>query len=78
MPNIWPPASTVITRNIMTENGSVNRTWCRRPRWLVTVTRPPSRSMAERTASIPTPRPDNLVTVAAVENPGEKISSVTA
>ena len=36
-------------------------------------TAPPIASMFVRTTSMPTPRPDTSVTVAAVENPGSKM-----
>jgi hypothetical protein len=39
------------------------------PAALRTSTVPPRRSTLARTTSIPTPRPDTAVTVAAVENP---------
>ncbi len=35
---------------------------------------PPIDSILVRTTSMPTPRPETLVTAAAVENPGRKIS----
>ena len=77
-PNIWPPASTVITRAMMMLNGRVKRTAVPFPGSLAIVTRPPIRATAERTASIPTPRPEICVTVAAVEKPGEKIKSIAS
>ena len=46
--------------------------------WLDTETRPPSRSIAVRTTSMPTPRPDRSVTWLAVEKPGAKMSSMAS
>ena len=60
MPNICPPASTVMTLVIMTLNGKSSRTLVPWPRRLSIETRPPTRSTAERTASRPTPRPREL------------------
>ena len=39
---------------------------------------PPIRSMLVRTTSIPTPRPDTVVTSSAVEKPGAKSRSTTS
>ena len=45
------------------------------PSTVLTLTLPPMRSMLVRTTSMPTPRPDTSVTLAAVEKPGAKIRS---
>ena len=48
------------------------------PTVLVRSTLPPMRSIEVRTTSIPTPRPETLVTCSAVEKPGRKIRSRTS
>ncbi len=46
-----------------------------RPGWLCRSTVPPIFSMFVLTTSMPTPRPETLLTLAAVEKPGRKIRS---
>ncbi len=47
------------------------------PKALANVIVPPTRSMLDRTTSIPTPRPETIVTVSAVEKPGRKMNAPT-
>ena len=46
--------------------------WCPRPAWTWTSTVPPIFSMLVFTTSMPTPRPETLVTFSAVEKPGQE------
>ena len=58
---------------IASVSGMVSRNVVPRPTVLVTSTEPPMDSIRVLTTSMPTPRPETLVTCSAVENPGRKI-----
>jgi hypothetical protein len=63
---------------IASVSGIVSRQVVPLPRVDSTSTEPPMRSMLVFTTSIPTPRPDTLVTFWAVEKPGWKTSIITS
>jgi hypothetical protein len=77
MPKICPPAETTMMRDIAMFMGRSSRTVVPAPTRLMTEARPPIRSTVARTTSMPTPRPEISETSAAVENPAEKIRSMT-
>ena len=69
-----PPASTISAEMIASVSGILMvklRPW---PRTDWTSMLPPIWSMLLRTTSMPTPRPDTLVILAAVEKPGVKMN----
>ena len=72
--SVSAPSPTSSAGMIARVSGIRTRHVVPRPRWLDRSTEPPIRSMLVRTTSMPTPRPETLVTSAAVENPGWKIS----
>ena len=69
-PKCWPRTMTVTMRVTVMVRGSCTVTQVPAPTRLVSHTSPPALRTAERTTSMPTPRPAISVSDSAVEKPG--------
>ena len=69
---VCPPTVTTIPSSTASVRGKAMENFDPAPDMLEIVTRPPIAWISVRTTSIPTPRPERLVTESAVENPGAK------
>ncbi|CSI82247.1 Uncharacterised protein [Vibrio cholerae] len=66
-------SSNIMTREMVIESGRIMVISLPFPGSEESVRVPPLRSIAVRTASIPTPRPERSLTCSTVEKPGSKI-----
>ena len=74
----WPPATTISALTMLNVNGALSVIVSPVPGRFARTTFPPKRSTLARTTSMPTPRPETLVTSFAVESPGSNISAVAS
>ena len=76
--NVWPDDRTMSARTTESVVGRRSIIVVPRPNSDLNSTVPFNASIADRTMSMPTPRPDTSLSAAAVEKPGRKIKSRAA